>query len=210
MFGAVLTGATHYLERYMHPFFLLTPLWMLTLVERSGNASRKVVVLTAVLLSITVLVVPLRLRDLLHAMGPECRKCRIAVPYGWLAAALQAGSFHSGTIIAEDRHDAGNLRRMFPEARIVCLGPPSYAPPIRPADLSSKAVVIWRKGETQVLPDGAESELARIGGHVAATPERLEIPWQPYPSMSAERVWTWMVVVADSAVERGPVDGARK
>jgi hypothetical protein len=69
MFGAVLTGATHYLERYMHPFFLLTPLWMLTLVERSGNASRKVVVLTAVLLSITVLVVPLRLRDLLHAMG---------------------------------------------------------------------------------------------------------------------------------------------
>jgi hypothetical protein len=65
---------------------------------------------------------------------------------------------------------------MFPEARIVCLGPPSYAPPIRPADLSSKAVVIWRKGETQVLPDGAESELARIGGHVAATPERAGDP----------------------------------
>jgi 4-amino-4-deoxy-L-arabinose transferase-like glycosyltransferase len=210
MFGAVLTSATHYLERYMHPFFLLTPLWMLTLVERSGNASRKVVVLTAVLLAITVLVVPLRLRDLLHAMGPECRKCRIAVPYGGLAAALQARGFHSGTIIAEDRHDAGNLRRMFPEARLVCLGPPSYAPPIGPADLISKAVVIWRKGETQALPDGAESELARIGGHVAATPERLEIAWQPYPSTSAERVWTWMVVVADSAVERGPVDGARK
>ncbi len=39
--GALLTGATHYLERYMHPFFLLTPLWMLSMVERSGNASRK-------------------------------------------------------------------------------------------------------------------------------------------------------------------------
>jgi hypothetical protein len=49
MAGAVITGATHYLERYMHPFFLLTPLWMLTLVERSGNASRRVVVLTVLL-----------------------------------------------------------------------------------------------------------------------------------------------------------------
>jgi hypothetical protein len=39
--GALSTGATHYLERYMHPFlpfFLLTPLWLLVLVERSGNA----------------------------------------------------------------------------------------------------------------------------------------------------------------------------
>jgi hypothetical protein len=70
--------------------------------------------------------------------------------------------------------------------------------------------VIWRKEETQALPDGAESELAKIGGRVAATPERLEIPWQPYPSTSAERVWTWMVVVVDSAAERGAADGARK
>jgi hypothetical protein len=38
--GALLTGATHYLERYMHPFFLLTPLWLIGLVETSGNPSR--------------------------------------------------------------------------------------------------------------------------------------------------------------------------
>jgi 4-amino-4-deoxy-L-arabinose transferase-like glycosyltransferase len=51
--GALVTGATHYLERYMHPFFLLTPLWLLVLVERSGNASRKLAVLAAVLVSVT-------------------------------------------------------------------------------------------------------------------------------------------------------------
>jgi len=199
--GAVLTGATHYLERYMHPFFLLTPLWMLTLVEKSGNAARKVMVLTVILLSITVLVVPLRFRDLRHAMGPECRKCRIAVPYDGLAAALVARGFQSGTIIAEDRHDAGNLRRLLPDARIVVLEPPSYAPPIRPDDLSSEAVVIWRKGGTEEVPEGAQNELAKIGARVGAPPEQIDIPWQPYPRRSAERVWIWTVVIANPASE---------
>jgi hypothetical protein len=129
----------------MHPFFLLTPLWLLVLVERSGNASRKVAVLAAVLISVTVLVVPLRLRDLHHAMVPDCHKCRVTIPYDGLAAALEARGFQSGTLIASDRHDAGNLRRMFPEARIVCLGRPGYAPPLRAADLSSKVAVVWRK-----------------------------------------------------------------
>jgi hypothetical protein len=151
-----------------------------------------------VMLSITVLVVPLRLRDLLHAMGSECRKCRIAVPYDGLAAALEARHFHSGTIIAEDRHDAGNLRRLFPDARIVLVGRPSYSPPFRAADLSSKSVVIWRKADAKALPEGAEQELARIGSRVTATPERLR--WQPYPSTSAERFWEWTAVVVDSPV----------
>ena len=203
MLGAVLTGATHYLERYMHPFFLLTPLWLLVLVERSGNASRKVVMLTAVLLAVTVLVVPVRLRDLLHAEGAECRKCRIAVPYDGLAAALEARGFRSGTIIAADRHDAGNLRRRFPEARIVCLGRPTYSPAPRPADLASKAIVIWRNGEAKILPDGAEQELAKIAAQATAPPERLEIPWQPYPSTSPQRIWTWVVVVAAPAQPKG-------
>ena len=120
MLGALLTGATHYLERYMHPFFLLTPLWLVGLVEASGDASRRLAVLgTMVLVAVTLIVVPIRLRDALHAMGPECRKCRVAVPYDGLAAALAAQGFKTGTLIAADRHDAGNLRRFFPEARIV-------------------------------------------------------------------------------------------
>ena len=70
LLGALLTGATHYLERYMHPF-LLTPLWLVGLVEKSGNASRRLAVLATVLFAVTLIVVPIRLRDALHAMGPE-------------------------------------------------------------------------------------------------------------------------------------------
>jgi 4-amino-4-deoxy-L-arabinose transferase-like glycosyltransferase len=197
LLGAVATGATHYLERYMHPFFLLTPLWLLGLVEKSGNASRRLAILASVFVAVTLLVVPLRLYALLHGMGPECRRCRIAVPYHGLAAALEARGFHSGTIIAADRDDAGNLRRIFPEARIVRLGPLSYAPLLRAADFSSKVAVVWRKGTVSGVPKEAKGELARVAGNVTAAPERVSIPWRSYPPTSVERVWEWVIVVAD-------------
>jgi hypothetical protein len=196
--GALLTGATHYLERYMHPFFLLTPLWLLGLVEKSGNASRRLAILAIVLVSATVIVVPLRVRDLLHAMGPECRKCRLAIPYEGLAAALRARGFHEGTIIAADRQDSGNLRRMFPEARIVRLERPRYAPPLR-ADAGSQVAVVWREGKGSHLSKEVERELSKIVSGLAETPERVRIPWRPYPPTSGERVWEWMVVVANTA-----------
>jgi hypothetical protein len=141
---------------------------------------------------LTVLVVPLRLHDLLQAMGPECHKCRVAIPYDGLVAALEARGFQSGTLIASDRHDAGNLRRMFPEARIVC-----------PATARRRSFVEGcrrvAKAEQGPLPAKAEPEFAKIAGNAAVTPERLHIPWQPYPSTSAERVWEWMAIVADPA-----------
>src|SRR5215475_14435324 len=71
MLGALLTGATHYLERYMHPFFLLTPLWMLSVVERTENAGRKAKVLGVILAASFLIVFPTRVRDWLHATGPH-------------------------------------------------------------------------------------------------------------------------------------------
>jgi hypothetical protein len=89
MLGALVTGATHYLERYMHPFFLLTPLWMLSVVQRTENAGRKAKVLAVILAASLLIVFPIRVRDSLHAMGPP-RAC--ARPFGyresdfWLAS----------------------------------------------------------------------------------------------------------------------------
>jgi hypothetical protein len=197
LLGAVATGATDYLERYMHPFFLLTLLWLLGLVEKSGNASRRLSILASVFVAVTLLVVPLRLRALLHGMGPECHRCRIGVPYHGLAAALEARGFHSGTIIAANRDDAGNLRRMFPDARIVRLDRPNYAPPLRAADFTSKVAVVWRKGIESSVPKEVKRELARIAGNATAVPERVNIPWKPYPLTSAEHIWDWVIVVVD-------------
>ena len=197
--GALLTGATHYLERYMHPFFLLTPLWLLTLVERTGNADRKVKVLAGLILAATVLVAPLRAYDLMDSMGPHCGKCRLAIPYDGLAEALRAGGFQSGTVIASNCDDAGNLRRLFPEARVVCLRSPHYAPPIRPVDHSAKGALVWRATEGGKLPKGAAAEIAteigKTGASLTGEPLEVRIPWSSFGSAKADRDWAWRVIL---------------
>ena len=62
LIGALATGATHYLERYMHPFFLLTPLWPAWARGQGANASRRLVILGTLLVATAVLVVPLTAR----------------------------------------------------------------------------------------------------------------------------------------------------
>src|SRR5690349_4278939 len=198
MLGALLTGASHYLERYMHPFFLLTPLWMLSAVERTENAARKAKVLGIVLAASLLIVFPIRARDLMQAMGPHCNKCRVATPYAGLAAALKARGFEDGTIIALSRHDAGNLRRFFPKARVVCLDRPNYGPPARPADYASEAIVLWRPGQGEKLPEAAEGELERLKANANGAPERVLVPWKPYPGTGPARDWAWMLLVAQS------------
>ncbi len=198
MLGALLTGATHYLERYMHPFFLLTPLWMLSAVERTGNASRKARVLGIVLAASLLIVFPIRARDLMQAMGPHCNKCRVATPYAGLAEALKARGFEDGTIIALSRHDAGNLRRFFPKARIVCLDRPNYGPPVRAADYKSEAIVLWRPEQGKKLPKAAEGELERLKASAKGSPEQVLVPWTPYPGTGASRNWDWMLLVAQA------------
>ena len=71
MLGALLTGATHYLERYMHPFFLLTPLW---LVGAGGDERRRLATGSPCSVPrcwspLRLIVVPIRLRDAVACHG---------------------------------------------------------------------------------------------------------------------------------------------
>jgi hypothetical protein len=144
-----------------------------------------------VLVSVTAIVLPLRLNDLLHAMGPSC-------PYDGLAAALKERGFRSGTIIATNRHDAGNLRRLFPDARIVSLRRPSYAPPIAADDRPSQVAVLWNPElEGTSLPKDAKQEIAKLPGSSHAQPEQVRISRRSFPSTGAPRYWEWMVLVID-------------
>jgi len=199
--GALLTGATHYLERYMHPFFLLTPLWLVTLVEQTGNASRKLKILATVLVAATLLSLTFRVGDLWRNMSLECGKCRLVVPYEPLAAALQTAGFHSGTIIAADREEAGNLRRFFPDARIVRIERPRYVPPTKPLDPRSKLAVVWREDREHGLSKADSDELARIIGSLDAKPEQLVVS-SPQSPASAQHVWRWGFIVTDDSAPR--------
>jgi 4-amino-4-deoxy-L-arabinose transferase-like glycosyltransferase len=196
-FGALATGATHYLERYMHPFFLLTPIWLLALVETGGKAPRRLAILSTVLVVATVAIIPLRARDLSNTMAGACRKCRIAVPYEGLADALKARGFQSGTIIAATREDAGNLRRFFPEARIVRLERPRYEPPPRAAKSGDKLAVVWREGYR--LTKEAVSEYNSIVRNIGVAPEPVNVALQN--GSRTKRQFEWRVVVVDAPAQ---------
>ena len=192
--GAVLTGASNYLERYMHPFFLLTPLWLVWFVARNVPAARPESI-GGVILAVTLAVVPIRAVNLAKSMEPGCGACRLAVPYEGLAVDLKAKGFGSGTLIVRDRNDGGNLRRMFPEARIVLLRRPHYAPAVRPQDLSAPAVVVWRPKHGDSLPILAGPEIRQIGGTVVGKPESVRVPWIPFGGQSEPRDWTWITAL---------------
>jgi hypothetical protein len=142
-----------------------------------------------------LLVVPIRARNLLNTMAGECRKCRIAVPYHGLAAVLKERGFHSGTIIAATSEDAGNLRRFFPEARIVRLESPRYAPPARAAQAGDKLAVVWREG--QKLRGSARKEHAEILRGLGVVPEHVSVVWATGPN-AKRRVFDWLVIVTDA------------
>ncbi|MDJ0514314.1 MAG: glycosyltransferase family 39 protein [Methyloceanibacter sp.] len=193
--GAALTGASNYLERYMHPFFLLTPLWLLWLVAHNVSAARPKSI-GLVLLAVTLAVVPIRALNLARSLGPDCGACRLAVPYEGLAADLKAKGFGVGTLMVMDRNDGGNLRRMFPEARIVLLRRPYYAPAVRPQDLSAPAAIVWRPQHGERLPFQARLAMRQIGGAVIGRPNRVQVPLRALGGESQSQDWSWTTVLA--------------
>jgi 4-amino-4-deoxy-L-arabinose transferase-like glycosyltransferase len=201
--GAVLMGASNYLERYMHPFFLLTPLLLLWIAAQDAPARRPVVI-GAALLAVTLAVVPIRAVNLVLSMGPGCRACQLAVPYEGLANQLAARGIGGGTIMVMDRDDGGNLRRLFPDARIVLLRRPRYAPPVRPQDLTAPALVVWRLPHGESVPPVAAPAIREIGGTVVGAPAKVRVPWVPLGGASEPRSWEWMVarVKPSSAPQR--------
>jgi hypothetical protein len=166
------------------------------MVERIGPSSRRAVIFGAVLVAVTGTVLPLRFYDDLHAMGSQCRKCRMAIPYEGLAKSLATRGFHQGTIIVQARHDAGNLRRYFPQSRIACLSNPRYAPPLPGKATGQVALVLNPRSRPRYLHDALRQAIA-LGATALGPPETVSVAWQPWPSSSPERSWSWTVLVAD-------------
>ena len=68
------------------------------------------------------------------------------------------------------------------------------------ADYASEAVVLWRPEQGEKLPEAAEGELERLKASANGAPERVLVPWKPYPGTGPARDWAWMLLVAHPAV----------
>lgn len=196
--AAVVAGASDLRMRYMHPFYLLTPLWLIAMARRGMTRPNQPLIFVSFSLIFALAVLILRGGYLIIGEPPFCEKCRHMTPYDALAQTIRDKGFRSGTIIAGYRHTAGNMRARFPDDRVVVLRRPRVVPPIRPGDRQGQIVLIWEvQSEGPNLPWGAEEQVASLGGRIDAEPETIQIPWTHAWRKTGYRQTEWKLIVID-------------
>ena len=126
----------------------------------------------------------LRLRDALHAMGADCRKCRIGVPYDGTRCRARGAGLQERHV---DRRGSPTTRGIcaacFPRRGSSGLEPPAYAPPMVRA--TSPRRWRWSGAKSRIgrLPKETLSEFTKIAGNARRQrPSSVVVPWQPYPA----------------------------
>ncbi|MHA7773594.1 glycosyltransferase family 39 protein [Roseibium sp. M-1] len=136
-----LTGATYVKERHMHPLLLLLPVWLFADLERF-DFQRQWRWLLVVILAFSAVAFTARVPGLLAPDKFWCGgKCRHMKPYAGLQAPLTGLGAANATLIADDGYTGGNLRVLFPEARIVTGSIPAASDP------REKCFFIWEEGD---------------------------------------------------------------
>jgi 4-amino-4-deoxy-L-arabinose transferase-like glycosyltransferase len=150
-FTVLAIGATDVQNHWLLGLLPL-PLYVFARLEAAGGPSRSTAAkwYLAVLSALALLVAgTLVIRA--KTAPAYCRKCNFFMPWHALAEQLRRSGFERGTIVAFDYPNqiAGNLRRYFPEARVMSgRFSPQYAPP---AKAPGGCLVIWNQA---IEPEG--------------------------------------------------------
>ncbi|KZM47548.1 glycosyltransferase family 39 protein [Labrenzia sp. OB1] len=148
------TGATHVKERHMHPLLLLLPVYLFADLERFGFHRRwrwlggavAAVVVIGFLARVPGLVAP----DKFWCGG----NCRHMKPYVDLKAPLSELGAANATLIVDNGYTGGNLRVLFPDARIALRAIPARTAP------REKCLFIWEDRESEPA-EAAEARFAK-------------------------------------------------
>lgn len=131
---AALSGFGAIDERYAAPF--MAPAFVLLALSLGRAPSKRFSYALAVSVAA---IASVRIAALIAAGPPFCEQCRQYVDYAPLRQAIGDGA--SATLVGYDDHTAGNLRRLYPHARVLSSHMPFYAPPGgRAAD---RCVFVW-------------------------------------------------------------------
>lgn len=199
--GAVLFGIDDYPTHALMPLFLVTSIWLTAQARKAARGGAEIRRFVRVAIGIAVFAFVARAANM-YVQEPVCKLCRWGTPYEALAGAIKARGFTAGTLLVHDDELAGNLRRFFPDARVVIAGSRYYAPPRRPEEDAASAgptVLVWeagkreaaaRRGFADLLPDLPE------GAPVNATP--LDMPWRGHMwKPDGYRVSRWRMLLLD-------------
>jgi hypothetical protein len=140
-------GAREFHERLMQPPLFILPIALFMLIER-GRPSKRAVDIFALMLAVLV-AGTLAARITVFLLGADhCGSCRNMAPFRALAADLRdAGYSGQGTIVAGGYHIGGNMRVVFPEARIVDASAPAHIWP--PPRDDGPCLLLWQERDPE-------------------------------------------------------------
>ncbi|HEY1632775.1 MAG TPA: glycosyltransferase family 39 protein [Rhizomicrobium sp.] len=147
MWGAVFfVGTESFKERWMHQVLLPLPIWFFLRAKIAGASERanKIYIGLALLFAVGVVATRVGIYEL---GASHCKNCREYWPMQSYAQNFERLGFSSGTIVAagpqaSEAYDlAGNLRGVFPQARVLTPGYPVsvFGPPV-----PGQCLVVWQ------------------------------------------------------------------
>lgn len=181
-----LTGATYVKERHMHPLFLLLPVFLFADLERFGFR-RYWRWLAAILVAVASVAFLARVPGIAAPDRFWCGgKCRHMKPYADLRAPLADLGAATATLVADDGYTGGNLRVLFPTARIVTKAIPARTPP------REKCFFVWEEGD-EAPGLTAEERFERNAFWETSTPLSARFLTGSWPHAFKEPGWrtTW-------------------
>ncbi|PKO36619.1 MAG: hypothetical protein CVU33_17395 [Betaproteobacteria bacterium HGW-Betaproteobacteria-6] len=190
LFNGLLYSRSNYAVHSILPMLVIAIPWLTEKARETNPTPRRVRVFMAVLLGFTITAYAVRSGNL-FVYEPFCSRCRWAVPYPELADKLREQGFDRGTIIVNDPHVGGNLRRFFPDSRIVMPGLPE------PAGDNKKIAVVWPVSDKNAeMP--ADLRNITATAHPLAPPEIVELPWKHLWRPLGYRTSSWGTAIMET------------
>lgn len=192
IFGALAFAIKDQPIHVLMPLYVMTVLWLFGAARRSCDHSKYTTRFTTLALAIAGIALIARLANM-FVLDPACKICRWGVPYDALATEIRARNFDSGTIVAFEDEIAGNLRQLFPHAKIVTRGRPNFTPAGTSLE-KGKFAYVWSAG----IPDSHVAQTlgpALLSDQSIATAARLDLPWRHLWRPLGYRKTSWKVVV---------------
>jgi lipopolysaccharide core galacturonosyltransferase RgtA len=171
----MVTGTAKITERWLNPYLLVLPLYLLLKFERAGTktagALPRLVPVLLVIMAITLLSVPAK-TSLASFTGSYSR---INQPMADIADLIRTEATPH-TIVTDSQHLAGNMRLQFPEAAVA-------RPDTWQTDSASvppgPVLIMWGAGDEETAsepPAGMQAIIQAYGG-TASQPERVSMPY---------------------------------
>ena len=138
-------GATEFKVRYMYPVLLILPVWLFMVVERGRPSDLSINVFALVMAALAVGLGAKRIATQFTGLL-SCGLCLEMRPYPQLAAQLGDAGYRGGGTVLASGDIAGNLRVVFPKARVI---DPSYEGWPAPSG-EGQCLIVWHESGSGV------------------------------------------------------------